>query len=354
MFNLVFSRKGELTYYIVATLLLFCSLLLLQCQSDKNIPDISDIQVEVKVRRFEQDLFNLDTASQEIPFEAQVEQLRANYPDFFVVFESLISNTAVDDSLFAKQLYEFVTHRPIRKLYDTTQILYKNIEQTEQKLTEAFRYFKYYFPDRPVPEVVSYISEYTLGTFTYGDSLLGIGWDFFLGESFSYNYQDFPAYIQKTMDKEYLVAKAIEAVASNLVGERADDRLLDYMISNGKILYIKSLLLPETPDSVLMEWSSKQLDWMENNYNERELWIQIINRELLYSKHKTEFDKLIGASPMGTTWMPKTSPGKTANWIGWQIVKAYLEKNPSMTTEELLAIKDAQQILDGSKYRPER
>lgn len=351
---IIFNRKKTSTNYLTVVALLFCSLLLWKCQPDKNTPDISDIQVELKVRRFEKDLFKLDTASQEIPFEAQVEQLQANYPDFFVVFESLLSNTSEDDSLLAQQLYHFITHRPIKKLYDTTQVLYNNIEDIEQDLASAFQYFKYYFPDRPVPEVVSYISEYTLGTFTYGDSLLGIGWDFFLGESFPYNYQDFPAYLQKTMDKEHLIAKAVEAVASNVVGEVKGNRLLDYMVNNGKVLYLKSLLLPSTPDTVLLEWTTNQLNWMENNYNERELWTQIIKRELLYSTRKSEFDKLIGASPKGATWMPKESPGKSANWIGWQIVKAYMQRNPETTVAELMAIEEAQKVLDGSKYRPER
>ena len=156
------------------------------------------------------------------------------------------------------------------------------------------------------------------------------------------------------MDKEHLIAKAVEAVASNVVGEVKGNRLLDYMVNNGKVLYLKSLLLPSTPDTVLLEWTTNQLNWMENNYNERELWTQIIKRELLYSTRKSEFDKLIGASPKGATWMPKESPGKSANWIGWQIVKAYMQRNPETTVAELMAIEEAQKVLDGSKYRPER
>jgi hypothetical protein len=52
--------------------------------------------------------------------------------------------------------------------------------------------------------------------------------------------------------------------------------------------------------------------------------------------------------------MPRESPGKAANWIGWQIVKAYMERHPNTSFQQLLAIESPQMILDGSNYRPVR
>ncbi len=331
---------------------IFSLILLWQCQPDKTKPDISDINIDLKIRRFEQDLFQLDPNNLELPFAQQVELLRQKYPNFFTVFKRLIDETDQADTLFVENIAAFIQHPSVKKLYDTTQIIYNNISDVESDLKKALRYFKYYFPERPVPEVVSYISEYSVGTFTYGDSLLGIGWDFFLGNDFPYHYDMFPAFLQRSMNKEHLIAKAIEALAFNIVGEVQGNRLLDYMINNGKMLYVKSLLLPETPDSVLMEWKTRDAQWMTQRFNERELWTQILKRNLLYSTRRTEFDKLIGASPMGTTWMPPESPGKTANWLGWQIVKAYMKQHPEMSVQQLIAIDDPQIILDGANYRP--
>ena len=50
--------------------------------------------------------------------------------------------------------------------------------------------------------------------------------------------------------------------------------------------------------------------------------------------------------------MPSNSPGKVGAWLGWQIVKAYMKENPNTTLKELIAIKDGQKILTGSKYKP--
>jgi len=52
--------------------------------------------------------------------------------------------------------------------------------------------------------------------------------------------------------------------------------------------------------------------------------------------------------------MPPEAPGRTANWIGWKIVKAYMNRHPEVTPADLLNIKESQKILDGSRYKPRR
>ena len=336
----------------------FIFIILMQaCSNDsaelKNTPDVSDTEIDVKIRRFEQDLFALDTSNLEAGMEPQVQELQKKYPGFFDIYTHRILSSPMEENLNnAEKLKAFVQHPGVQQLYQTTQAEYANINDIENDLEQAFRYYKHYFPERPTPEVVSYISEYVVGTFTYGDSLLAIGWDFFLGKDFHYDLAIFPAFIQCSMNRKHLVAKAIEALASHLVDEPSNKRMLDFMINNGKMLYIKSLLLPEMPDSLIMEYTPQQMDWVNNN--EREIWSYFLRDQLLYSTRLSEFQKLIGPSPMGTSQMPPEAPGKTANWIGWQIVKHYMSNHPNTTLEELVALKDAQEILDASKYRPKR
>ena len=50
--------------------------------------------------------------------------------------------------------------------------------------------------------------------------------------------------------------------------------------------------------------------------------------------------------------MPKESPGRVAVWTGWQIVKAYMDRHPTTTLQELMAIPDAQLLLNESKFKP--
>jgi len=61
--------------------------------------------------------------------------------------------------------------------------------------------------------------------------------------------------------------------------------------------------------------------------------------------------ELTGEGPF-TSAISKDCPPGIAKWIGWQIVKSYMEKNENVTLEQLMNEKDAQKILSKSKYRP--
>ena len=50
--------------------------------------------------------------------------------------------------------------------------------------------------------------------------------------------------------------------------------------------------------------------------------------------------------------MPPESPGKTAVWVGWQIVRKFMEKNPDTSIEELMKMQDGQMFLQKAGYKP--
>lgn len=320
------------------------------CKENKFIPDVSDINVEIDIQRFEQDLFTIDTAN----IEREIQALRTKYPDFFDnVFLRITRDMTDPDTTTAHTLRKILKSPGLQKLQDSVALAFPDLAPYEQDLEQAFQYQKYYLPQSTLPKVVSYVSEFGLGAFTFGDSLLGVGLDFFLGADFpGYDPNYFPDYIKRTMTPQYMVPKMIEAQASNLAGPVQGDRLLDYMIANGKMLYLKSLLLPHQPDSVIMEYTSKQMDWVEEN--EFEMWTHFLKEELLYSTRMNDIQKLIKPSPVAPGGMPQEAPGRTANWVGWQIIKAYMERNEGVGLEALLEEKESQPIMDKARYKPGR
>ena len=50
--------------------------------------------------------------------------------------------------------------------------------------------------------------------------------------------------------------------------------------------------------------------------------------------------------------MPHESPGQVAVWVGWNIVNEFMQNNTDVSISELFKIKDAQYILNQSKYKP--
>ena len=315
------------------------------------VPDVSGIEVDLTIRRFEDDLAktrNLDSTQN----GAQV--LRDAYPIFFdsVWVELLLpGKLRTNDSAM---VVAWNKQPALHKLLDSVQLEFPSAErqQWQKDLEQAFKYVKHYFPNKPIPTIVTYPSELTLGAFTYGDSLLGIGLDFYLGDGFSaYDPAVIPRYIQRSMNADHIASRAIEAWVSGQLGESPGDRMLDRMIQNGKLLYIKERLLPHIADTAVLGFSAKQLDWLENN--ELEMWAHYLDKELLYETNPGLIGKHVGPSP-NAPGMPPEAPGGNANWVGMNIIEQHMERRPDLTLKDLIDEKDSQRILTESKYKPKR
>lgn len=337
--------------------LCFLGLFLFSCQNEpvQNHPNVSDLEVELKVRRFETDLFNLDMNN----LETDLQQLEIQYPKFSpIYFNSILQSSGqnINKDQHYAFMKQFLNNYAIQKLNDTISILFNDFGEFEAKFEQSFKYLKYYFPEMNTPDLTTFISEFGVGVFIYDQQSLAIGLDFFIGESFPYQSIDplnpnFSSYLTRTFNKDHLVSKTLAVLVEDLVGQPTKRRLLDKMINNGKKLYLLDHLIPFEPDSVKLEMSGQQVGWLENN--ELEIWAYFLEQELLYESEYMKIAKYVEASPH-SPGMPPEAPGRTANWLGWQIVKAYMEKYPDTSIQALIALKDAQKILDESKYKPRR
>lgn len=344
------SFKKGLFYTIIVCVVLA------SCRQNEHVPDVSDIPVDVHIRRFEQDLFAIDTNN----MEAGLAQLQTKYPVFSQIYLNQIlrsNDKRVAPKGQADFIKGFLYFPPVHNLYDTTQLVFKDLRPIQRDFKQAFQFFKYYFPNQPTPDVTTFTSQYDIAAFIYGDSnSLAVGLDFFLGDDYPYQQynpgnSNFSAYLTRTFNKEHLVSKTLQPLVEDLVGPPTGNRLLDLMVNNGKKLYILDHLLPYTPDSVKLEITSDQVKWV--NDNELEMWAYFLKENLFYSSDYSNIRKFVEYSP-NSPGMPPEAPGRTANWVGWQIVQAYMKRFPETTMEQLIAIKDAQKILDESKYKPKR
>jgi len=341
----------------VVFLLLIIGIIIEGCHrgKGKDIPDVSNIEIDLKLRRFERDLFSLDTSK----MEQGMAVLESKFPEFSKLYFGVILGSP--DPRIAPDGREeyvkgFISHPQVRKLYDTCTTAFQNTDALEAEFNQAFRLFKYYFPEQPTPTVTTFISEYSLATFVYGKNDLAVGLDFFLGENYpyqAYNPQNanFSKYLTRTFNKDHLVLKTLKPLVQDLLGNLPGNRLLDHMIHNGKELFILDRLLPNTPDSVKLEFTPKQVQWCKDN--ELEMWAHFLREDLLYSTDWGKYRKLVEYSP-NSPGMPAEAPGRTANWVGWQIVKSFMSRHPETSLPELIALKDAQELLNKSKYKPAR
>ena len=317
------------------------------CKEDNlKAPDVSGISMDVKIYRYEQELMKIDTNN----FKKGVADLFAKYPKFSKIWFGPVMSDGTHN--FKDEIKLFLSDKEVRRLNDTVQKVYGNFESYRAEINQGFRYFRYYFPQRTIPDVYTFFSVYHYGITPPTDTTMGIGLDFFLGEKYA-AYDQIEnlsyAYIRRTLTKEHLTKSLFERLSGELVGESTGTRLLDQMINNGKILFLIDKLLPKTPDSIKMGYTGAQTKWVFEN--ESQIWAHFQQENLLYTTELQKINKLINPSP-NAPGMPQEAPGRTANFIGWQIVKQYMERHSKVSLEDLLKMHDAQKILDDSKYKP--
>ncbi len=318
----------------------------------KSKPDISNIQVQLEIDRFEKDLFAADSSN----FTQRFDQLKAKYSDFYSLFvEELMAfgNTKDSEKSYRKDLLGFVTNKDIQSLYDSTMYQFPDLSTQEKEIATAFRYYKHYYPNASIPKVISHISAFGPSAVTYDTTLVAVNLDSFLGQDFAfYSSTNTPNYILRRFEPEYIAATVMKVFAkSHYEPDLRHNTLVDQMLYNGKLLYFLEKVLPDTPLSYVTGYSEEQLEWLENN--EVEIWAFIIAQDIMYESDQKKIGKLLAEGPT-TPGMPSASPGNVGTWVGWRMVQKYMQENPKVTLPELMNMKDGQEVLRGSKYKPGR
>ena len=318
------------------------------------MPRVKDVKIaktdmlNIKIHRYEQALFAVDINN----LKNGLKKLLPEY-SFFIPDSSL--NKASD----LQGMKNYLSDPLMIALNHNCQEVFPDVKDLELRLSKALTYYKHYFPERKTPKVFTYVSGlYYEEPIRYADSLLLIGLDMYLGSSCKY-YKDIlgtryniPGYVQKRYAKEYLLPDCMRTIAKTLVDNSEEkDRLIDYIIYEGKKLYFMDATLPDTPDSLKMYYSTSQMNWCIKN--EAKSWAYIINQNLLYSTNTNMIAKLCADAPF-TAVFSRQSPPQVGVWLGWQIVRSYMENNPKVTLRELFLDQDAQGILTKAKYKPKK
>lgn len=321
----------------ISFLLLLVSLA--ACDTNKSSNNKNN-QASDGIRRYEVDLFNIDTSH----FEKGVEEIYPNYKVFL--------GSSLPDKGGMQQLRDFVTDPAIREIYDYTMKRFPNLDNIKSGLDAAFKIYEREFPGAVIPVVYTYISGFDIRMpIKYADSTLIIGLDLYLGSDYeTYLELGYPVYITNRFSPEYIISDCFKEICWSQMPEITSNVLLDAMIEQGKLIYFAEVILPDEKPEILMKYTAEQLKWV--NENEKNLWSFIIENQLLYSTDAKAITMFMTDGPF-TSGFSDQSPSRTGHWLGWQIVRNYM-KNNKVTLKELLEDTDSQKILQQSGYKPTR
>jgi hypothetical protein len=320
--------------------------------------DVSKITASVQTLRFEQDLHRIDSAK----LSESESALRAKYGSFYddyvlgiMGFGAPASKLDTVHHDYHIDLLHFLDNKSDRDLYDSVQLKYKDVSDIEAGVTDAVKHFKYYFPDRrPVTKVYTFISEFANGAITYGDTVIGIGLDMYLGEQYPY-YESvgFPVFMKKKLKRDYIVPNAVEVLYNlhfDKTAYNAELPLIEGLINEGRKYYFMECMMPEAPDSLLIGYTASQEEWCRAS--EKSIWQYFNEHDLLYKVNFMDQKRYTTDGPT-TAGMPAEAPAKVGSWVGWQIVRRFMKNSGGkVTLNDLLTKYSAKEIFAKANYKP--
>jgi gliding motility-associated lipoprotein GldB len=330
---------------------IFLSLLLLMaaCTSSTTKIDLAGISSDVKIKRFEKDLVQKLTEDSLTGWSA----LKNDYGSFADMFAfQVLQIPEGNDTAVTVNLRLFTSDSEIKEIAHSVDSAFSDMSEIKNDLDLFLKHYQFYFPDKLTPEIVTYLSAFNYAVITT-DSVIGIGLDMFLGsESVFYPRLGIPKYMSARFSREYIVPSVIKGwFQSDYEQSEVKKEFLSQMIYQGKLLYYIDAMAPQLNDTLKIGFTSKQLNWCEQN--ESRLWSFFIEKKMLFSSDASEYAKFINDGPASTGFSPD-APSRLGAWIGWNIVKAYMQKNDEVTLPELLKENDALKILEKSGYKPKR
>lgn len=321
---------------------------------EQHIPDVNHIMLDsIQIERFDQDIKQLNEQNA----HTLHLNLKISYGSFYKDYiEQILKIGSVDDDAYMEVILPAISSTTeFQQLADTIAQVFPHLEQQEKELTDAFKRVRYYFPEATIPtRFIAFFSGFAL-QIPVGTDYLGIGLDLFLGAESAY-YSDlaptFPRYMSQHFTAEHIVPRVMDAYLRDAFfpKEPVSGTFLDMMLHHGKILYLMDLFLPHTPDRLKMSYTDRQLAWAV--HFQSSIWDWMIQEQLLFQSDVGLKQRHFGEAPFTPELGDKNdSAPKLGAFMGWQMVRKYMELHPQTSLQELIELTDSQKFLQESKYQ---
>jgi gliding motility-associated lipoprotein GldB len=318
------------------------------CHRNPLVVDVSGIDLELKIGRLDRDIFKANSKNG----LHEISKLRQGYGSFFNAYsENVIAIGNSSDSLFPKYLNKFLADSMTKSSQLKIDSVFSDMDDIEKKLQDGFRHYKYYYPNKPIPHIITMISGFNQSIVLTPDAI-GISLDNYLGANCRfYTMLGLFEYKRENMYPDKIPTDALYNWAVSEFGfDEANNNLISNMIYQGKILYFLDAMFPEEPDHIKIGFKPEKLNWCKKN--EAGMWTYLVEHRLLFTTDRMSLVRFVGPAPF-TSVFTKDSPGRAGVWLGWQIVRKYMKKNPDISLQTLMLENDFQKILNDSGYSPE-
>ncbi|MDU8885736.1 gliding motility lipoprotein GldB [Yeosuana sp. MJ-SS3] len=309
-------------------------IVLISCKKENQIEkEIAKVDINISVERFDK-LFS--------------EAMPSDLPDLKQAYPFMFSERYSDSTWIAR-----MNDTLQKELHEEVKKAFLDIESLEDEIQKFYQHLKYYFPETRSPRIITSTSDIDYrNKIIVTDTIVLIALDTYLGNDHRF-YEGIQKYLTHNFTREQIVVDLSEAYGEKYVFQTQRKTLLDEMIYTGKLLYFKDIMIPFKSDAEKIGYTQEQLDWAEAN--ESYIWRYFVERELLYSTDSKLPSRFINPAPFSKFYLVEIdneSPGKIGQYMGWQIVKAYMNNHDASLKEMLNS--SPEDIFNNSKFKPNK
>jgi len=262
------------------------------------------------------------------------------------------------DSVIAFKLGPLLADSAFQWLLDTLAAQFPAEDPIfRQKLFPLLKRYHLHFPDVNLPLFRTHINGYdpsghpsTVDQFLITDQYFSLGLHYFMGKDFAFYSPNLPNYIRRRFDKSFLDITVAQQLADGTVPPiRAKEQpsLLAKMVREGIKLEVMHRLLPQSPDSMILMYSTNEMEWAD--YFEQNIYKDMATK--LYSTNFMDHRSYMAESPFTQQVSQKSAP-RLGHFIGWRIVQSYLQQNKNVDLSTLCQTSDYGRIFQQAKYKP--
>lgn len=307
------------------------------CSVDENKKD-----GRVEIPRLESVLLKWSTLSPDERAKA-IDSLRPGLEAMSTVFQLEMTDDSVLTSVAASPAVRIFGSETLRR--------FPSLDSLEEVVGDLFNNIKEKAPELKRPVLYTIVSPRKLSIYNV-DSVMLIALNHYLGPEFE-GYEGFPPFERAQKRPEMIPYDITEAILGiNYPYKRgANPTVLSRLLYEGAMAYAKSEIVPKASPENILGYNGDELKWLEEN--EENIWNQLINSQLLYSKDPQTIERLVLPSP-ATTLIHPDAPGRAGRYIGYRIVCSYMKNNPGKSVKDLLSPEfyDSSRTLPDSKYSP--
>ena len=329
------------------SIILAICLMMASCQEKtpayKAKLDIKTEPYDLQFDRYEEVLFNLDTAN----FQQELMKVQDKYRVFL--------GGDLNDPEAVSYLKDFAIDPFSIVLYNKVKFAFPDLKQVEPLVEDVLAHFHYYYPDVPLPTkaytCVTGVTADVPAVQIFGDDIV-ISLDWYLGDDEVYDQIGMPKYMALRRNLSTLAKDVAKELYVNYMEEwRKQGQVIDEMVYCGKTDFFIEAMCPALPDSVLLGYSTRQWQWAVDN--EGAVWADIVGSRRLYDSSLDSYMMFFGDGPF-TQAYSNDAPSRLGEFFGLNIIRSYVSIHDDFDLPQFMNRTDLQEVFQDSGYKPKK